>query len=485
MVLKGGDVVLDESQDGDDARSNIMTELIAHARSAGVRNPKLRLFEIPGTDMSISARREVRVNPLTTGLNPITFKVDRSSDYIDLDNSFFELDLTMKLNNGNNLATATTIQLANNLAHTLFRQITVRLNGTLISPMTDTYHLLAMIQTMLDNDKQDGKDLLAPQGWYNSFDVPDNGDADEITANQQDNVTPHADYTALAKDKKVVVHNRLKFLGGNTVRLRFTPNLEIFRLGKLLVPGVELQFEMYLNNPDLYAIRYAGANTLRQTEADVQCRLYIQQIRVKDSIYAELTAKMAKGAVVSYPTVRGVVRTFPHPTGQQHFECQNPFTGQVPNRLVVALLKQTAFNGAIGDNPFNFQKFSLSTIKVLVSGEEYPYETLQLNHDNGHRDLAGYHRFLEATGCRARGHGNLVGPGDWGHGKKANLFVFDLAANGLLDSPTLNPRQRGELRLVLDFGADPGANLTVVVYGEFENLMEIDRDKAVIYDVHQ
>ena len=477
-VLKGGDDVLDGSQDGDDARDNIMTELIAHARSAGVRNPKLRLFEIPGTDMSMSARREVRVNPLTTGINPITFKVDRSSDYIDLDNSFFELDLTLKLDDGNNLAQATRIHLANNLAHTIFRQITVRLNGTLISPMTDTYHLLAMIQTMLDNDKQDGEDLLAPQGWYNCFDVPD-----DVTANQ--NNPAHADHAALGDDQKKFILSRVKFLDGNQVRLRFTPNLEIFRLGKLLVPGVELQFEMYLNNPDLYTIRYAGANTLRQTEADVLCKLHIQQIRVKDVLYRELAAKMAKGAIVSYPTVRGVVRTFPHPTGQQHFECQNPFTGQVPNRLVLALLRQTAFNGTITTNPFAFEKFNLSTIKTLVSGEEYPYETLQLNHNNGNRDLAGYHRFLEATGCRARGHGNLVGPGDWGHGKKANLFVFDLAANGLLDSPTLNPRQRGELRLVIDFGDDPGANLTVVVYGEFENLMEIDRDKAVIYDVHQ
>ena len=482
MVLKGGDVVLDESQDGDAARDNIMTELLAHARSMGARNPKLRLFEIPGTDMSMTARREVRVNPLTTGINPITFKVDRSSDYIDLDNSFFELDLTLKLDDGNNLAQATRIQLANNLAHTLFRQITVRLNGTLISPMTDTYHLLAMIQTMLDNDKQDGEDLLAPQGWYNCFNVPDDGAA-EITADQQD--PTHDDFKALADDQKKFILSRVKFLGGNQVRLRFTPNLEIFRLGKLLVPGVELQFEMYLNNPNLYAIRYAGANTLRQTEADVLCKLYIQQIRVKDGLYRELAAKMAKGAIVSYPTVRGVVRTFPHPTGQQHFECQNPFTGQVPNRLVVALLRQTAFNGTITTNPFAFEKFNLSTIKVLASGEEYPYETLQLNHNNGNKDLAGYHRFLEATGCRARGHGNLVGPGDWGHGKKANLFVFDLTANGLLDSPTLNPRQRGELRLVIDFGADPGANLTVVVYGEFENLMEIDRDRAVIYDVHQ
>ena len=33
-----------------------MMELIPHARSAGVRNPRLDMFEAPPTDLSMSAR---------------------------------------------------------------------------------------------------------------------------------------------------------------------------------------------------------------------------------------------------------------------------------------------------------------------------------------------------------------------------------------------------------------------------------------------
>ena len=73
---------------------------------------------------------------------------------------------------------------------------------------------------------------------------------------------------------------------------------------------------------------------------------------------------------------------------------------------------------------------------------------------------------------------------DWGHAKRCNLYVFDNTANGCLDSPVLNPKQSGELRLVIDFGDNPGENLTILVYGEFENLMEIN-DKVVTYDVYQ
>jgi len=49
----------------------------------------------------------------------------------------------------------------------------------------------------------------------------------------------------------------------------------------------------------------------------------------------------------------------------------------------------------------------------------------------------------------------------------------------------LNPKQSGELPLVSDFGRNPGQNLTILVYGEFENLMEINDNKVVNYDVYQ
>ena len=96
-----------------------MTDLTPHARSAAVRNPRLDIFTVPPTDLSISARKEVRINPLTTGINPINFNVDPSRDFINLDNTFFEVELEIKKADGTNIVAATRLQLANNLAHTL------------------------------------------------------------------------------------------------------------------------------------------------------------------------------------------------------------------------------------------------------------------------------------------------------------------------------------------------------------------------------
>ena len=115
--------------------------------------------------------------------------------------------------------------LANNLVHTLFKQINVRLNDTLISPQTDTYHLKAFIETVLNHDRDDGNTILAPEGWYNSLNVPDDGNADEYTANQLN--PAHADFRALSDEMKALALSRVQFLGGGRVTLRFRPRFAV------------------------------------------------------------------------------------------------------------------------------------------------------------------------------------------------------------------------------------------------------------------
>ena len=101
--------------------------------------------------------------------------------------------------------------------------------------------------------------------------------------------------------------------------------------------------------------------------------------------------------MVTYPVVRGEIRTFSHPTDNRHFKCNNPFPNQVPNRLVVCICEQDAFNGHVGKIPFSFKRFNISSIKYLINGDEYPYERLELKHDGNDKDLRGYQQFLRAT----------------------------------------------------------------------------------------
>lgn len=127
-----------------------MMHMVAHARSAGVRNPVLDLFKVPPTDLSLVASRMVPINPFTTGNNPTDFQINAQDDVIDLNDSYFEIELRFKMDNGDDVVAGSPVTLANNLAHSIFKQINVRLNGTLISPQTDTYHYKAFIENSFE-----------------------------------------------------------------------------------------------------------------------------------------------------------------------------------------------------------------------------------------------------------------------------------------------------------------------------------------------
>jgi len=82
------------------------------------------------------------------------------------------MGLTLQKSTNNNLAAADKLWVTNNLAHTIIKQIDLQLNGTLISPQSDTYHYKAYIEDLLNFNQEDGKTVLAPQGWFNAVDFP-------------------------------------------------------------------------------------------------------------------------------------------------------------------------------------------------------------------------------------------------------------------------------------------------------------------------
>ena len=98
--------------------------------SMGVKNPVLNLFRVPSTDISIWSYRMVPINPFTTGINPIDFQINAQEDYIDLSRSYFEIEWKLQKAVGGDAVNTDKSYLVNNIAHSIFKQISVRLNGT-------------------------------------------------------------------------------------------------------------------------------------------------------------------------------------------------------------------------------------------------------------------------------------------------------------------------------------------------------------------
>ena len=448
-----------------------------------VINPALRVFKVPPTDISVQGYRMVTIQPTTSGINPMEFIIQALDDFVDLSRSYFTMELRLKKSTNDDLVANEKLWPVNNLAHSIIKQIDLYLNGTLISPQSDTYHYKAYLEELLNYDREDRKTVLAPQGWFNQVDFPA-----QWTATNTDSTTPYNHYRDLSANHKgalaASVAETANYVGGVTHSLVFTPHLEVFHTGNVLVPGVEIKMKFHFNSPSVFFNGVALAGRLHAD--DIKIKFHLCQLRLNETVYKSLSTQRHNGKqLATYPTVRSEIRTFSMQNNLTRFEIRDLFQNRVADQLIVGLLDSRAFNGDVTRDPFCFQKFGLTSIKQIVRGEEYPYETLQLAQDSGAKDRLGYFRFLQASGAWCKKKGNIVEKEDWGHLKNCTLFMYDNVASGCADSNTLNPKQTGDVQLVLEFGAAPPNNITVLVYGEFENLLEIDSNGAVLYDIYQ
>ena len=362
-----------------------------HARSEGTINPALRVFKVPPTDNSINAYRMVTIQPTTTGINLMEFIIPALDDYVDLGRSYFTMELRLKKSTNDNLVADEKLWSVNNLVHSIIKQIDLQLNGTLISPQSDTYHYKAYLENLLNYDREDGKTVLRPAGWFTQVEFPPQWTATN-TDTQANAGAGHAHWVALRANHKgalaASVAETTQYAGGVTHSLVFAPHLEVFHTGKVLVPGVEIKMTFHFNSPNLFLNGVALAGRL--IEGDVKLRFHLCQLRLNETVYRNLSVQRHNGKeLATYPTVRSEIRTFSMQGNLTRFDIPNLFQNRVPDRLIVGLLDSRAFNGDVTRDPFCFQKFGLSSIRQTVRGEEYPYETLQLVHNTGARDNLG------------------------------------------------------------------------------------------------
>ena len=118
----------------------------------------------------------------------------------------------------------------------------------------------------------------------------------------------------------------------------------------------------------------------------------------------------------------------------------------------------------------------------MVEGEKYPYLPLELHGADDQLDMSGYHRLLEASCAKHRGK-CMIKPAHWGKHKGTTLFMWDNVASGCADSVRLNPKQEGRVKISLRKTAVDHL-LVVIIYGEFENMLQIKPTGSTQYDIY-
>jgi len=76
--------------------------------------------------------------------------------------------------------------------------------------------------------------------------------------------------------------------------------------------------------------------------------------------------------------------------------------GDLPNRIIVGFVKTEAYDGSYQYNPFNFENFFVSTIKLKLGSWSIPYaEGIKLNFENN-QVSQGYDTLYKVLGYTGR-----------------------------------------------------------------------------------
>ena len=140
-----------------------------HRQSCEGVKSELDLFTVPPTQNCIIASHVVEHQP-TASLDsggPIEFFIPGSGDdYIDLANTKIHVQVKVTQPNGANLDAAAPVGPVNNWLHSLFSQVDVFLNGTLVTQSTNTYAYRAFVETLLTYGVGAKSTQLTNQLWY-------------------------------------------------------------------------------------------------------------------------------------------------------------------------------------------------------------------------------------------------------------------------------------------------------------------------------
>ena len=431
-----------------------MASLI-HTESCESIKEELDLFSVPPSQTSLEQGKYVQYNPVSILSNngPIEFLIPgENSSYIDLSNTLLHVRAKIKKQDGSVLGNDSNVAPVCNFLHALWSQCDLYLNGVLVTQASNTYPYRAYIETLLSFGEEAKKSQLSCSLWY--------GD----TASKFDSST-NANKGFQKRKELASGSKELDMIGKLHLDLCFQ--------NRYLLSGVEVKLR--LNRlKDVFCLMGSGDYMVELTNASLYCRKAVPSDAVQLSHIRALQSSSAK-----YPIRRVEVKSFTVPRGTYSISKENLFLGQLPRRIVFGLVENEAFNGAIGKNPFNFKHCSVNFVSLYRDGEQIPANPLQLNYSQN-RYIRSFLSLFTDSGLYYNDSGNGISRDSFPLGH--SLYAIDLTPDLSASCSHFQLVKTGNIRLELHFSTPPAETMNVIIHAEFDNLLQIDRDRNVLTD---
>ena len=430
---------------------------LVHSSSHECGKSETELFDTPVTQTAVESSQWIEHHPITSlsDHGPIEFMITGSGDeYVDLSETYLQVTAQIVKLNGENLvqsgaaAADEGVGPVNLWLHALFGQVDVSLNERLVTPSTNTYPYRAYLETLLNHGPAAKNSYLTAALWYK-----------DSASHMEDQA--HND--GFQKRKQLILNSKDVTMFGR-------PHLDLCFQNKLILNGVDIKMR-FVRSKNAFCLMGEGKVKIKDIG------LFVRKAKLNPTVQVGHMRALER-TTAKYPIRRVETKVFSVPKGNQTINQENLFLGQLPKRLVIGFVENDAFNGNQAKNPFHFQHFDLEFLALYADGKQIPSKPLQPKFGEG-QYMRSYTSLFTATGLMGENQGNGISRDEYANGY--TLFAFDLTPDSD-DSGHFHVVKTGNLRLELHFSTQLARAINVIVYAEFDNVIEIDKARNVLFN---
>lgn len=265
------------------------------------------------------------------------------------------------------------------------------------------------------------------------------------------------------------LHSRLS----QDVTVIGVPRIDFFEQVRYLPSGISVKLRFH-RQKNAYMVMSAADNYLLRLK---KVHLMVRKVRVSPGIQLG-HADALRTQPAKFPITRKECKVIAVPQGFQTFVKDNIFLGQLPKRVVVGMVDSDAFSGVCTKNPYNFKHNNLNFIQLYTDGEPVLAKPLKPN-VSGKDYLECYETLYRGFDKLDGTKSSIIKREDWDKGY--SLFAFDLTPD--YDDDDHYPIiKHGNLRLEMNFAEALEGPTNIIIYAEFDNIIEITEDRNIQFD---
>lgn len=421
---------------------------------------ELDLFSEPPLQTSILGTTEVAYKPINAlGDDPSVIEfvcLGHGDTYRDLSSIYLRIKLrVMKEKPSTAHTEAGKGNVVNNLLHSLFRQVSVYLNGVPISQSNMDYGYRAYFENLLNYGTDATSTHLESIGW-----TLDEGKLDSI----------------LVADNKGLSARNERTKNSQTVELYGRLHADMFNQHRLLLNNIDLRVSLSVEKPEFYLME-AVPDTSFVTFDSVT--MYMNHIQINPDMMLKNELTLAR-TPATYPYKRVEVKAYTVPPDSSSLSLDNVVIGQLPNLILFAMVDNEAYAGKRNLNPFNFKHNKISQYHLLVNGVQIPNEPYEFDYSKSDNPIStrAYQSLFKDTGIHYFDRGHQISKKFFDNG--CFIIATDLTADRSTDAGVCgNLHNQGTVRIEARFREPLLKTTTCLVYCEYDSSIKIDKDRNV------